>query len=687
MTNPRYQLEQILEYFPDGVFTLDPQLLISYVNPAFCQMLGFSSEELIGKSISEYLGDLTILDSCHAEVTAHGFCRDQETIFKRKDGSIIHISKNVQMLQDEQGYAGLIVSIRDLTQVHELNKKLAESAKLLARYNDNLSALVLRRTQSLNEQMAFLGDYKKAIDASSMVSKCDLNHTIIEVNQALCQRSGYDAAEIIGKKCSLLWADDSVGLLPEITSRIHRGLSWKGIIKLISKSGKPFYLESTIVPISDETGRLREFVKISNDVTPLIETTEALTERLLYDTLTRLPNRVKLLSDTEKADGKTRIVLFNIDSFNELNTFYGHFLADRLLKTIAHHLQQLIADIPFASVYKLPVDEFAVVIADNWSDERLESFVQSTLDKVSAHNFIIDHQQINVTLTAGIASSDRVGENPRDVLVATDMALKMAKKQHKSFVFYDPKLKIKQGYEKNLQWVKRLRTALEEDRLVPFFQPIVNAHTLEIDRYECLVRIVEPDGEVINPFFFLDVAKKLKLYHQLTMTMIEKSFKKFADSPYSFAINLSIEDIVDAKVSAWILQKVRDCAFADRVIFEIVESEGIQNYDEVNRFIKEVKRFGVKIAIDDFGAGYSNFVYIMRLDIDFIKIDGSIIRDIHQSRSSQVITETIIDFARKLNIQTVAEFVADENVYNYLKALPLDSLQGYLFGEPKADLV
>ncbi|MDP1785530.1 MAG: EAL domain-containing protein, partial [Sulfuricurvum sp.] len=120
----------------------------------------------------------------------------------------------------------------------------------------------------------------------------------------------------------------------------------------------------------------------------------------------------------------------------------------------------------------------------------------------------------------------------------------------------------------------------------------------------------------------------------------------------------------------------------NQIIFEILESEGIENYDTVNEFICQVKKYGVKIAIDDFGAGYSNFVYITKLDIDYIKIDGSIIRDIDTNTASQIITKTIIDFATQLNIETVAEFVHCESVYHYLKHLPLSHLQGYYFGEP-----
>ena len=274
----------------------------------------------------------------------------------------------------------------------------------------------------------------------------------------------------------------------------------------------------------------------------------------------------------------------------------------------------------------------------------------------------------------------------QEVLTNADMALKTAKKQRKALLSYDPALNIKQGYEQNIHWVRRLHNALEHQRLVPYFQPIVEAKTRKIERYECLIRMVEEDGRVISPYYFLDIAKRLKLYPQLTRLMIEQSFKAFEHQPYTFSINLSIEDIVDTKSSQWILHKVRECSFASRIIFEIVESEGIQNYDAVNEFIQEVKRYGVKIAIDDFGAGYSNFAYMMRLDIDYIKIDGSIIRDICTNHSSQVITQTIVEFAQKLNIQTVAEFVADEAIYTYLSNLPINSMQGYLFGQPRATL-
>ncbi len=679
-------LKHILEEFPDGVFTLNQEMVITYVNPAFCRLMGYSTEEMIGTEITTYLGDLDILAACQIEVMETGSCRDQETTFKRKDGTFISISKNVQMLLDDEGKFGLIVSVRDLTQIHELNKQLARSAEQLEHYNQNLSAMVLDRTHSLNEQMAFLSSYKKAIDTSTLVSKYDLNNQVTEVNKALCELSGYTEEEYIGRPASCCWDEASMALFPDIKRLVMEGKSWKGRVVTKSKAGDPLHFESCIVPIMDESGEVRELVNISYDISPLIESTNALSYRLYHDALTGFPNRAKLLADTDSNINQVQIALFNIDSFNEINSFYGHELADKLLNAVALRLQELVSDMP-VEIYKLPVDEYALVIRQNWNKVEFEYFAHTLMERVSSKGFDVDDTHINVTMTAGLAVSSGQGEPVRDVLIAADMALKMAKKQHKDLVYYEPELNIKQSYESNLNWVQRLRDAMDDDRLVPFFQPIVNTHTLEVERYECLVRILEEDGSVVSPFYFLEIAKKLKLYTLLTKRMIEKSFEKFENQPYTFSINLSIEDIIDPSVSEWILQKVRSCGFAERVIFEIVESEGIQNYDEVNRFIKEVKRYGVKIAIDDFGAGYSNFAYIMRLDVDFIKIDGSIIRDIHKNRSSQVITETILDFAQKLNIQTIAEFVSDEEVYNYVKNLPVDSLQGYLFGEPKADLL
>lgn len=530
------QLHEILEYSPDGMFTIDTNMLIQYVNPAFCKLLGYGASELYGTSITKHLGDLSILSGCMATVQTYGHCNDQETIFNRKDGSVVHISKNVQALYNDAGNMnGVLVSIRDMSALHQLNKELLESK---------------------------------------------------------------------------------------------------------------------------------------------------------YDALTQLPNRRKLLSDIDDIESPFNIVLLNIDSFKEVNTFYGHKIADQLLHAFGTELVTYTKTMKESTVYKLPVDEYVIFIKSTCNRVEIDECITNLSLTLNKKIFIVADQEIRLNVTIGIAGcnfGNEQIENKKEVMAHSDMALKLAKKTRKNYLYYDESFHIKEDYENNLSWIKRLRNAIDDNRVVPFYQPIVNAKTLEIEKYEALMRIIEEDGTVIPPLQFLEISKKVRLYHQLTTIMLDKVVEELSHHPrIQCSINLSIEDINDPFMNAYIVDKIKQCPYSDRIIFEILESEGIKNYETINDFICQVKQYGVKIAIDDFGAGYSNFVYITKLDIDYIKIDGSIIRDIDTNTTSQIITKTIIDFATQLNIQTVAEFVHCESVHNYLQHLPLSHLQGYYFGEPSS---
>ena len=166
--------------------------------------------------------------------------------------------------------------------------------------------------------------------------------------------------------------------------------------------------------------------------------------------------------------------------------------------------------------------------------------------------------------------------------------------------------------------------------------------------------------------------------------MIEKSFEYFKDSKAEFSINLTLDDILNKETIVFINKKLENRDIAKRVIFEIVESEGIDNFEEVSLFIKEMQAVGCRIAIDDFGTGYSNFEYLMKLNVDFIKIDGSFIKNIDTCEQSLLITELIITFAKKQNIETVAEFVHSKSVLEKVKKLGITYSQGYYLGEPKS---
>jgi EAL domain-containing protein (putative c-di-GMP-specific phosphodiesterase class I) len=243
-------------------------------------------------------------------------------------------------------------------------------------------------------------------------------------------------------------------------------------------------------------------------------------------------------------------------------------------------------------------------------------------------------------------------------------------------------MEIVKEYEENIKWTSKLREAIEEDRIVPYFQPIVNTATGSIERYEALIRMHDNVGKPVSPYYFLEISKKAKLYGTLTKTMFAKTLKMFENSKYPVAFNISTEDILNESVKEFILARTEESMRKCKIIFEIVESDGIENYEEVSNFIAEVKKYGAQIAIDDFGTGYSNFEHLIKLKVDYIKIDGSLIKNMLKDKNSMVVVETIVDFASKLEIKTVAEFVESKEIAEAVNNMGIDYSQGYYFSEP-----
>jgi EAL domain-containing protein (putative c-di-GMP-specific phosphodiesterase class I) len=211
--------------------------------------------------------------------------------------------------------------------------------------------------------------------------------------------------------------------------------------------------------------------------------------------------------------------------------------------------------------------------------------------------------------------------------------------------------------------------------------------TKQIEKYECLARIKTLDNKLLMPFEFLEISVKGKLYHQITRTMIRKSFQYFEDKDFEFSINLSIHDIDNEITYDYIIDSLRNYAHPHKVVFEILETDKIENYEKLKDFIKVVKGFGCKIAIDDFGSGYSNYSHVLSLNVDYLKIDASLVKNILNDANSRVITQTIIDFAVNLNLKTIAEYVEDKESHELLDKIGAHYIQGYYIGKPKESLV
>lgn len=401
-----------------------------------------------------------------------------------------------------------------------------------------------------------------------------------------------------------------------------------------------------------------------------------LMHQLYTDSLTGLPNRASLRMDLQGLK-KPELALLNVDDFKEINDLYGIAVGDFILKEIARRLEGLIAD--NAKLFRLSGDEFGLLCSTG-CEKGLEAFVASLLAQFSKEIFAYNNNEVIISLTAGAALG------AESIFEHADMALKNAKKQRKQLVVFSKSMEIAKEYENNIKWTKILKDAIENDRITSFYQPIVNTATGRIEKYECLVRIRTQDGKVIPPHYFLPIAQKSKLYTRLTHAVAKEAFKTFTGSKYGFSINLALEDILNPQTTAMLIDFLNAHQRPERVVFEILESDGIENYDSVAEFIRKVKHTGAKIAIDDFGTGYSNFGHLLKLDVDFIKIDASMIKNIDHDENSQIIVETIVGFAKRLNIKTVAEFVHSKEVYDTVKRIGIDYSQGYYLGEPQAKL-
>jgi diguanylate cyclase (GGDEF)-like protein len=373
---------------------------------------------------------------------------------------------------------------------------------------------------------------------------------------------------------------------------------------------------------------------------------------------------------------KYPIVLINIDKFKEINFYFGNEIGDRLIKEVAKRLRELKKKYKF-QLYHIDIDEFALLFKNkNIKENELYKIVKDIINALE-EPYNIDSNEIIIRFRVGVSLKKKD-------FIRANIALDIAKEIKKDIVFGKDVINTDK-YKEHLKWLGKIQWALKNDRIVPFYQPIVDKNQ-NIIKYEALVRLIDEDGKVISPFLFLEVAKKSRLYLEITQRVINKVIQKVLEKDISVSINLTLEDIKEKFMRDFIFNKLNLLKDKSKITFEIVESEDVRENELVKEFLKRIKAIGALIYIDDFGSGYSNFDYLIKLQPDGVKIDGSLIKNIVNDKNSQIIVKTIISFAQKMNIKTIAEFVENKEIFEYLKNLNIDYYQGYYFSPPKEDI-
>ena len=392
----------------------------------------------------------------------------------------------------------------------------------------------------------------------------------------------------------------------------------------------------------------------------------------------------KILNIFLKKNNIKTLFLVDILYMKDLNAIYdfknGDFIIKQLefiLKSKTKELikQELKRNITI-KVKNTHADVFEILLLDNLSIQEIIIVKNLIYECIISNNFKLlnSNASINIDITIGCAKSE-----DKNIKIYAEKALHNAKLNFIHYMYYDSFLYKNESINENLLDV--LTYSIENNLVEPYFQAIMDNNTNKIVKYEALMRIFDKDGHMLMPNIFIHKAKKCRLYNKLMEILIDKIIIYILKYKIHVSINLDYTDILNPQIKKTLVSKIRNNNIGKYLTLEILESEKVSNFDTVNEFINDVKKLGVKIAIDDFGTGFSNYENILNLNIDYIKIDGSLIRKIDEDIYLNLI-KSIVLFSKQQNIKVVAEFVSDLKILRYVKSIEIDYSQGYYVGKP-----
>lgn len=517
-----------------------------------------------------------------------------------------------------------------------------------------------------------LQHFLRALDYSAIVSITDRDGIITYVNEQFVRISGYKRSELIGQKHNVVRHPDmSQRVFEHLWQTLSNKKPWRGLIKNLRKDGGAYYVKSVILPVLGADGEITQFLSIRNDVTDIIEARHQLKEQLTDD-LTGLPNRMALLNELKQSRVGAAAV-FDLRNFKLFNDYWGIDIGDVYIRKLAEQFK-LLEQHYEVIVYRLNGACFAIRPRQRLQKHEFCLMVEQVKYELEHKDILFNDIDCDIQLTVGI------GISPSRALAYAESAVADSKAK-----FYGRAVVIKDGSNSRdnaFCWVEEIKEALRDGRLLACFQRMCSAKDPGNDKYEALARIKLKNGRVVSPLEFLEHLKKTRYYAELTKEMVVRALEFAGKNRCKVSVNLCIQDILDTDTVAFIEQQLLHYG-GHRIIFEITESEAVNDFARVSEFIDRVRTFGATIAIDDFGSGYSNFVYLVQLKPEYIKIDGSIISGIVDNEQNYLVTKSIVDMARNLNIKTIAEFVSSNAILERLRPLNIDFLQGFHLHRPE----
>ncbi len=568
-----------------------------------------------------------------------------------------------------------------------------ELGDLARSFNLMLERLRISQAEELESRQRF---YDFAESSSDWLWETDAEGRFTYVSQNVVASLAISAEELQHRTFAELFPQDNArDIMVLLRPGEKRAQPIKDVeLWITNREGIRLCVRISATPYEDQ-GEFRGYRGTARDITKAKNDQERLVHLANRDHLTGLSNRRRFMEELAREMAVARrqghsgaLLLIDLDHFKLVNDTAGHAAGDEVIVQIGGMLRRMARSVDL--VARLSGDEFVIALI-NTTPEQAQKRAEELLNHVGQLRPTYGGRILNTSASVGIVVFPRHGQTPVELLAKADTAMYAAKKAGRNRTHLYSESDMDQALMgSQLTWKDRIHEALEADLFELAFQPIMPTRKIAAPpRFEVLVRMRAADGTLHMPGSFIPTAEQFGLIRQVDAVVVTKAVRTLAalpkDQPVSLSINLSGLSVGDRSMLE-LIETELDRAGVDhrRIIFEITESAACQDINRASEFIKRVQQLGCRIALDDFGVGFSSFSYLKHLQADVIKIDGSFIRDIHNSVEDQLFVKALVDVARGMGMQTTAEFVESEQAFEQVRALGVDYVQGFYVGKPRA---
>jgi diguanylate cyclase (GGDEF)-like protein/PAS domain S-box-containing protein len=647
---------------------------ITYVNNKFCDVSGFSWDDVIGKThrILHSGFQNTSFYKKKWSILSNGNKWKGVLCNSKKNGDLYWVDSTVSPVINDSGIIENFISIQ--TEITELEK--SKQALVECQLAENVLAQTPEAVMITDSQLK-----------------------IIRVNAAFTRTTGYSEAEIKGCLPSILSSkrhDNS--FYKAMWDDLNTYGQWQGEVWNRRKDGDIFPEWLNINSVKNKAGMITHYAGIFSDISNQHNVRQKLHDLAYYDALTGLPNRelfqnrlheaIKLASRNED---KLAVMFLDLDNFKNINDSLGHRTGDQLLKIVADNISNSIRSSD--TVARLGGDEFTIILSDIKCHESIKILAEKIIKVMEKPIEIQDGKTLYVSTSIGISIYPDNGNDVESLLKNADTAMYQAKDAgKKSFKFYTPEMSIR--FNERVQLESELRQAINNGDLNVVYQPQIECSTGKILGFEALARWYHVQRGWISPVIFIPIAEEAGLISKIGDWVLKEAchqLKKWQDN-YShtlkMSVNISSHQIHDKDLVGKVISIINTSNILKGSLeLELTETSLMDNIDSTISTLAELSNHGVSIAIDDFGTGYSSLGYLKRFKIDKLKIDKSFINDITTDSNDAEIVKTIISMAHNLSMNVIAEGVETEAQLNYLINNGCNEVQGFYFCEPKSSSV